>query len=206
MTKIVDLHPTHPQHRLVVQVAQAIRAGGVIAYPTDSCYALACALDDRRGPDRIRRLRELRRAHHFSLMCAGLSEVSQFARVDNQAFRWLKQCLPGPYTFIMRATGDVPKRVQHARRRTVGIRVPEHPVTRALLDELGAPLMSSTLQLPGDDAPLGDPREIHARLSGQIDLIAAAGESAAGPSTVVDLTSGEPELVRVGTGDPGIFE
>lgn len=206
MTKLLELHPDNPQRRLIAQIADAVAGGAVIAYPTDSCYALGCALEDRHGPDHIRRLRGLKRAHNFSLMCMGLSDVSRYARIDNDAFRWLKQAVPGPYMFIMRATGAVPKKVQHERRRTVGIRIPEHPVTRALLEALDGPLMSSTLQLPDDDEPLSDPLEIHERLRGQIDIVVSAGVNAAGPSTVVDLTSGEPEVLRTGTGDPGIFE
>ena len=205
MTQLLEIHPTHPQARLLARAAQVLRDGGLIAYPTDSCYALGCTLTSRDGADRIRKLRALGKAHHFSIMCADLSEVARYARLDNDAFRWLKLSTPGPYTFILRATGDVPKRVQHARRRTTGVRVPAHPVTRGLLEELGEVMVSSTLQLPESDQPEADPREIFDAIGKQLDLVIDGGQGSVEPSTLVDLSAGHLEVLREGCGDPSIF-
>lgn len=205
MTQLLEIHPTHPQARLLERAANVLRDGGVIAYPTDSCYALGCGLDSKDGPDRIRKLRTLGKAHHFSIMCADLAEVARYARLDNDAFRWLKLSIPGPYTFILRATGDVPKRVQHARRRTTGVRVPDNPVTRGLLEQLGAAMVSSTLQLPGSDQPEADARDIFDAIGKQVDLVIDGGPGSVEPSTLVDLSGGGLEVLREGCGDPSIF-
>ena len=206
MSRILQIHPSHPQPRLIRQVVECVNDGGVIAYPTDSCYGLGCRLSSKEGPDRVRRIRELGKAHHFTLMCKGLTDVSSYARMDNEAFRWIRASVPGPYTFIMRATGEVPKRVQHARRKTIGVRVPAQPIARAILEQLDEALMNSTLQLPGASEPLADPHEIFASLHQQVDLIVDGGIGQNEPSTIVDLTSGQPDVVRRGCGDPAAFE
>ena len=205
MTQLLEIHPTHPQARLLERAAEVLRQGGVIAYPTDSCYAFGCSLNSKDGPDRIRKLRALAKAHHFSIMCVDLAEVAQYARLDNDAFRWLRLSTPGPYTFILRATGDVPKRVQHARRRTTGVRVPLNTVTRGLLERLGEAMVSSTLQLPGRDQPEADARDIFDAVGKQVDLVVDGGPGSVEPSTVVDLSSGGLEVLREGCGDPYVF-
>jgi tRNA threonylcarbamoyl adenosine modification protein (Sua5/YciO/YrdC/YwlC family) len=206
VSRILEIHQSHPQARLIGQVIECLRDGGVVAYPTDSCYALGCILTSKDGPDRVRQIRDLGRAHHFSVMCRGLADVSVYARMDNDAFRWLKSSVPGPYTFIMRATGEVPRRVQHARRRTIGVRVPANPIANAILESLAEGLMSSTLQLPDAEQPLVEPREILTQLRNRVDLIVDGGPGDFEPSTIVDLTTGAPEVVRRGCGDPALFE
>ncbi len=205
MTEFVEVHPKNPQRRLVAVAAAAIRAGGVIVYPTDSCYALGCALGDKAAMERIGRLREIDRKHHFTLVCRDLSEIARYARVENWQYRLLKACTPGPYTFILPATREVPRRLQNEKRRTIGLRVPDHPVPLMLLEELGEPLMSSTLLLPGEPYPLTDARDIEARLEGRVELILDGGNCGMEPTTVVDLADGAAAVVRVGRGPVAPF-
>jgi tRNA threonylcarbamoyl adenosine modification protein (Sua5/YciO/YrdC/YwlC family) len=200
-----ELHPKNPQQRLVRQAAEILRAGGVIAYPTDSCYALGCHIGDKDALERIRRIRAADRHHHFTLVCRDLTEIAKYARVDTPQFRLLKTCTPGPYTFLLEATREVPRRLQHEKRRTIGIRVPDHPVPRMLLEELGEPIMSSTLMLPGDELPLNDAEEIEDRLSAQLDAILDGGACGLDPTTVVDLAATPPAVVRVGRGSVAPF-
>jgi tRNA threonylcarbamoyl adenosine modification protein (Sua5/YciO/YrdC/YwlC family) len=200
-----ELHPKNPQQRLVRQAAEILRAGGVIAYPTDSCYALGCHIGDKDALERIRRIRAADRHHHFTLVCRDLTEIAKYARVDTPQFRLLKTCTPGPYTFLLEATREVPRRLQHEKRRTIGIRVPDHPVPRMLLEELGEPIMSSTLMLPGDELPLNDAEEIEDRLSAQLDAILDGGACGLEPTTVVDLAATPPAVVRVGRGSVAPF-
>lgn len=200
MTRILLIHATHPQARALGQAVACVRGGGIIAYPTDSSYALGCHMHDRAAVEALRRIRKLGRAHNFTLMCSSLSEVAVYARMDNEAYRWVKNCLPGAYTFILRATPETPRRVQNERRRTVGVRIPAHPVTRGLVETMGEPLISTTLQMPGETEPLTDADAIAARLKGQVELVIDAGPCGVDPSTVVDLTAGSPEVLRVGRG------
>jgi tRNA threonylcarbamoyl adenosine modification protein (Sua5/YciO/YrdC/YwlC family) len=198
--KFLSIHPTHPQARLVRQAAEVVRRGGLIAYPTDSCYALGCRIDDAAALERLRRVRDLGERHHLTLMCRDLSEISTYAVVDDAHYRLLKAAIPGSYTFILRARREVPRRVMHARRRTVGVRVPGHPVAHRLLDELDGPILSATLLLPGDTAPLSDAHEIRERLGRELDLVIDAGSCGVEPSTVIDLTGEQPVVVRAGKG------
>ncbi len=204
--KYLDIHPTHPQPRLVRQAAEVLRAGGLIAYPRDSCYALGCHLDDARSLERLRRVRGLGERHHLTLMCRDLSEIARYAIVDDTHFRAMKSAIPGSYTFILRARREVPRRVMHARRRTVGVRVPGHVVAHRLLDELDEPILSATLLLPGDAAPLSDAEEIRRRLERELDLVIDAGSCGIEPSTVLDLTADQPVLVRAGKGSLEPFD
>ncbi|SFB97256.1 tRNA threonylcarbamoyl adenosine modification protein, Sua5/YciO/YrdC/YwlC family [Cupriavidus sp. OV038] len=201
MSQYFEIHPVNPQLRLIKQAAQILRQGGLIALPTDSSYALACPLDDKTAVERLRRLRGIDDKHHLTLMCSDLSELGNFARVDNRQYRWIKGATPGPYVFILEATKEVPRRLSHPARKTIGVRVPDHAVPLALLAELGQPMISATLQMPGDDEPMNDPAEIRARLEKQLDLVVDGGPAPAQPTTVIDLTGGEPELVRLGRGD-----
>ncbi|CAG9172817.1 L-threonylcarbamoyladenylate synthase [Cupriavidus respiraculi] len=201
MSQYFELHPENPQTRLIKQAAQIIAKGGLLALPTDSSYALACRLDDKAAVERLRRLRGIDDKHHLTLMCRDLSELGNFARVDNRQYRWIKGATPGPFVFILEATKEVPRRLSHPARKTIGVRVPDHAIPLALLHETGEPLISATLQLPDDEAPLNDPAEIRARLEKQLDLVIDGGPAPGRPSTVVDLTSGEPVLVREGCGD-----
>lgn len=202
MAQLFTVHPTQPQPRLIRQAAECLREGGVIAYPTDSSYALGCALGQAEAADRIRRIRGVAEDHHLTLVVADLSALGPFARLDTWQFRIVRQGVPGPYTFILRATREVPRRLQHPKRRTIGLRVPEHPVVLALLAELGEPILSSTLLLPGDDRPLNDAATIRARLEKQLDAIVDSGACPAEPTTVVDLASDPPAITRLGRGDP----
>ena len=206
MAQFFEVHPVNPQLRLIRHAVEIIRGGGVVAYPTDSSYALGCHLDDKDAQERIRRIRQLDDKHNFTLMCADLSQVAQYARVGNRDFRLLKAHTPGPYTFILPATREVPRRLQHAKRKTIGLRVPDHPVVHALLAELGEPLMSVTLILPGEELPLSDAYEIRTRLEHQVDLVIDAGHCDLDPTTVVALTDGVAEVRRVGKGDPAPFQ
>ncbi|MFO0453974.1 MAG: L-threonylcarbamoyladenylate synthase [Pseudomonadota bacterium] len=201
MSRLLELHPKNPQLRLIRQAVDAVRQGGVIVYPTDSCYALGCALGDKGAMERIARLRQIDKAHNFTLVCRDLSELARYARVDNWQYRLLKSCTPGPYTFILEATREVPRRLQNPKRRTIGIRVPEHAVPLLLLEELGEPLMSSTLTLPGDEYPMTDAAEIHERLGHQVELVLDGGNCGLEPTTVVDLAGSAPVVIRVGRGD-----
>jgi tRNA threonylcarbamoyl adenosine modification protein (Sua5/YciO/YrdC/YwlC family) len=205
MSQFFSLHPLNPQLRLIHQAAELLRQGGVVVYPTDSCYALGCVVGDKEAMERIRRIRDAGRDHNFTLVCRDLSEIATYARVDNPTFRLLKACTPGPYTFILPATREVPRRLQHPKRKTIGIRVPDHAVPHALLTELGEPLMSSTLILPGDDAPLTDPEEMRARLQHQVELVMDGGPCGFEPTTVVDLSGESPKVLRAGRGDVAPF-
>ena len=205
MAKLIEVHPQDPQPRRVARVVAAIRAGGLIAYPTDSSYALGCHIGDKRAIDRIRRIRRTDKKHNFTLVCRDLSEISIYARVDNWAYRLIKAYTPGPYTFVLPATREVPKRLQHPKRRTIGLRVPDHPFVRAVLEELGEPIMSSTLALPGEDHPLTDPLEIEERIGHQVDVIIDAGPTGLEPTSVLDLTGGDVQVLRVGRGDVSGF-
>lgn len=200
MAQFFSLFPESPQPRLIRQAASIIREGGLIAFPTDSAYALGGHLGDAALLDRIRRLREVDARHHFTLLCRDLSEIATFAHVDNVQYRMLKASTPGPYTFILQATRELPRRMLHPKRKTIGIRVPEHPVVGALLEELGEPLLSSTLLLPGEETPLTDAWEIRERLEKEIDLVIEAGTCRPEATTVIDLSNGTPELLRMGRG------
>ncbi len=200
MTKFLAVHAQNPQARLLRQAAQILADGGIAAIPTDSCYALACHLDDKPAVDRIRRLRRIDERHQLSLLCRDLSEIAAYARVDNASYRLLRQATPGPYTFILEATREVPRRLSHPSRKTIGIRVPDHPVALQLLNALGQPVIGSSLHLPGDSLPLNDVEEIRARLDDELDVVLDAGSCGVEPTTVIDLTSGVPTIVRVGRG------
>ena len=206
MARFIDLHPENPQHRLVAQVVEALRDDALIAYPTDSGYALGCQLGNRDGRDRILRIRQLDDRHHFTLMCKDFAQLGQFVHVDNSAFRAIKAATPGPYTFILPATGEVPKRLMHPKKRTVGVRIPDHLVVWALLEELGEPLLTSTLILPGETEARTLGWEVKEELDHQVDIVVESGETPAEPTTVVDWSGGAPEIVRRGAGDPSRFE
>lgn len=197
---MIAIHPENPQPRLIRQVVDQLQEGAVIALPTDACYALACLPGDKAGADRVRRIRGVDETHHLTLLCRDLSELGEYAKVDNIAFRLMKGLIPGPYTFILPATREVPRRLQHPKRRTIGMRVPDSPIVAALLAELGSPLMSATLQLPGDEHPLSEPWEIEERLGRTVDLVIDGGAGTLEPSTVIDLTGETPEVVRQGLG------
>lgn len=205
MAQYFSIHPENPQPRLINQAVAILRDGGVIAYPTDSCYALGCHLGDKAAQERIRSIRGVDETHMFTLVCRNLAEIATYAKVDNRQFRLLKSHTPGSYTFILEATREVPRRLQHPKRSTIGLRVPEHAVTQALLDELGEPLLSMTLSLPGDDAPLNEAWEIRDRLEHQLDLVIDAGGCANEMTTVIDLSSDPPKLIRKGRGDIASF-
>jgi len=196
-----ELHPDNPQKRLLSQVAERLRAGAVIAYPTDSCYALGCHLGDRDAAERLRRIRKFDRHHQFTLMCRDLSEIATYARVDNTQFRLLKRLTPGPYTFVLEATKELPRRIAHEKRKTIGIRVPENVIAQELLATLGEPMISCTLQFPGEDDPVSDPQEWHAQLQREVDIVLDGGNCGLAPTTVLDLTDGAVRLLRQGKGD-----
>jgi tRNA threonylcarbamoyl adenosine modification protein (Sua5/YciO/YrdC/YwlC family) len=200
MARIVSIHPQDPQERLLVQAAQFIRDGAIVALPTDSCYALGCHLGDKEALDRIRQIRQIDDRHHLTLMVRDLSEIAHFARVDNAQYRLLKATTPGSYTFILEGTKELPRRVLHPKRKTIGLRIPDHPVALALLKALDEPLLTTTLQLPGDAEPLTEGWEIQDRLDDQIEWILDAGHCGVEPTTVIDLTGPSPELVRAGRG------
>lgn len=201
MARIIEVHPTNPQPRRIAEIVATIRNGGLIAYPTDSSYALGCHIGDKQAMDRIRRIRKADKGHNFTLVCKDLSEISLYARVDNWAYRLIRSLTPGPYTFILRATREVPKRLQNPKRRTIGLRVPNHAIAQAILDTLGEPIMSSTLTLPGDDMPMTDIGEIDARIGNQIDMIVDGGPAGIEPTSVIDLSGGSVEILRKGRGD-----
>jgi len=205
MTQYFEVHPQNPQARLIRQAAQIIQAGGIVAAPTDSAYALVCRLDDKAAVEKVRRIRGVDEKHHLTLLVRDLSEIATYARVDNRQYRQLKAVTPGPYTVILEATKEVPRRLSHPSRKTIGIRVPENAILLALLDELGEPLIGTTLQLPGDDQMLSDPDEVRDRLDRQIELVIDGGAGTLEPTTIVDLTGPDAELVREGRGDPAAF-
>jgi tRNA threonylcarbamoyl adenosine modification protein (Sua5/YciO/YrdC/YwlC family) len=205
MTQLVQVHPDNPQVRLIKQAAALIQGGGIVAVPTDSAYALVCRLDDKGAVERMRRIRGVDEKHHLTLLCRDLSEISQYARVDNQQYRMLKATTPGPYTVVLEATREVPRRLSHPSRKTIGLRVPENRILLALLDALGEPVIGTTLQLPGDEHMLSDPGEVLARLDKQIDLVIDGGAGTLEPTTIVDLTGPEPVLLRQGRGDAAAF-
>jgi tRNA threonylcarbamoyl adenosine modification protein (Sua5/YciO/YrdC/YwlC family) len=200
LAQYFTIHPDNPQPRLVRRAVEIVREGGVIVYPTDSCYALGCHLGDKSAMERMRAIRQVDARHHFALVCRDLAEISVYARVDNTQFRLLKSATPGSYTFILKATRELPKRLLHPSRRTIGLRVPDHRVVQALLAELGEPLLSSTLMLPGDEWPLNDTAEIRDRLEHAVDLVLDSGSCGITPTTVVDLTGEAPVVTRVGKG------
>jgi tRNA threonylcarbamoyl adenosine modification protein (Sua5/YciO/YrdC/YwlC family) len=206
MARYFDVHPQDPQPRSIGQVVQMIREDALVAYPTDSCYALGSRLDNAEGTERIRRIRRLGDKHHFTLVCADFAQLGQLVQLDNAAFRAVKAATPGPYTFILPATREVPKRLAHPKKRTVGVRIPDHRVVQALLRELGEPLLSSTLLLPDAEEPMTDGWAIKEALDHVVDAVVDAGECSTVPTTVVDWSEGYPEVVRVGAGDPSRFE
>ncbi len=205
MSQFFQIHPETPQARLIRQAVDIIRGGGVVVYPTDSAYALGCHIGDKQALDRIRRLRKLDDRHNFTLVCRDLSEIATYARVDNTVYRLLKHATPGPYTFILRATSEVPRRLMHPKRKTVGLRVPDNAIAQALLADLGEPLMSVTLIMPGDEFPLIDPYDIRDTLERQVDLVIDGGYCGMEPTTVVDLYDDVPIILRTGKGDPAPF-
>lgn len=205
MTQYFEVHPQNPQARLIRQAAQIIQSGGIVAVPTDSAYALVCRLDDKSAVEKLRRIRGIDEKHHLTLLVRDLSEIATYARVDNRQYRQLKAVTPGPYTVILEATKEVPRRLSHPSRKTIGIRVPENAILLALLDELGEALIGTTLQLPGDEHMLSDPDEVRDRLDRQIELVIDGGAGTLEPTTIVDLTGPEAELVRAGRGDPAAF-
>jgi len=206
MAQYFDIHPENPQQRLIYQAVEILTQGGVIAYPTDSRYALGCHIGDKQALDRIRSIRRVDTKHNFTLVCRDLSELSTYAKVENNVYRLLKHYTPGAYTFILKATGEVPRRLQNPRRKTIGLRIPDNNITLALLEQLGQPIMSSTLILPDEEQPLSDPHDIRDQLEHQVDLVIGGGFCGLEATTVVDLVSGVPEIVRRGKGDVGPFE
>lgn len=205
MSQYFEIHPHNPQQRLLKQAAQILHEGGIAAVPTDSSYALVCHLDDKAAAERLRRLREVDDKHHLTLLCRDLSELATYARVDNRQYRWLKLGTPGPFTFILEATKEVPRRLSHPSRRTIGLRVPEHKVLQGLLAELGQPLLGTTLIAPGDSEPLNDPHEIRERWQKQLQAVVDAGACPMEPTTVLDLSAEQPVLMRQGRGDVALL-
>ncbi len=206
MAQFFQIHPENPQTRLIRQAVDIIRGGGVIAYPTDSCYALGCHIGDKRAMERIRQIRHLDDKHNLTLVCRDLSEITTYAKIGNQDYRLLKTLTPGPYTFIHIATKQVPRRLQHPKRKTIGIRVPGNPIAHALLEELDEPLMSSTLMLPNDEYPMTDPYEMKEVLGNEVDLVIDGGYCGFDQTTVIMMTEDTPEVIRVGKGDISLFE
>jgi tRNA threonylcarbamoyl adenosine modification protein (Sua5/YciO/YrdC/YwlC family) len=206
VSQFFQIHPDNPQARLIRQAVDIIRAGGVVVYPTDSAYALGCHIGDKQALDRIRRIRKLDDRHNFTLVCRDLSEIATYAKVDNKVYRMLRACTPGPYTFILKATSEVPRRLLHPKRKTVGLRVPANPITEALLADLAEPLMSVTLIMPGDEYPLIDPYDIRQVLEHDVDLVIDGGYCGMEASTVVDLADDIPLVLRAGKGDTAPFE
>jgi tRNA threonylcarbamoyl adenosine modification protein (Sua5/YciO/YrdC/YwlC family) len=206
MARYFDIHPANPQRRAITQVADVVREGGVIAYPTDSCYALGCQLGNKDGIERIRAIRQLDDRHHLTLVCQDFAQLGQFVHVPNRVFRAIKAATPGRYTFILAATKEVPRRLQHPGKKTIGVRIPDHLATQALLAELAEPLVSSTLLLPGQDDPMTQGWEINEQLGDALDAVIDSGDCGTEPTTVIDFSSGEPEIVRRGAGDPSEFE
>lgn len=205
MSQYFQIHPENPQLRLIKQAVQIIHAGGIVALPTDSCYALVCHLDDKSAVERMRRIRDVDDKHHLTLLCRDLSEISLYARIDNRQYRLLKATTPGPYTFILEATKEVPRRLSHPSRKTIGLRVPENRIAHALLEELGQPLLGTTLILPGEEDALTDPDDIRDRLEKQIELVIDGGACSLEPTTVIDLSGDDATLLRQGRGDAAPF-
>lgn len=205
MATLLEIHPVDPQPRLVSQVVQVLRDGGLIAYPTDACYALGAVLGNQQAKERIRQIRHLDEKHHFTLVCHDFAQLGQLARLSNTVFRAVKAATPGPYTFILPASPEVPRRLQHPRKKTVGVRIPEHRITQAILEELGEPMLSSTLLLPGEDEPMTEGELIRDTIGHLVDLVVDGDTAGSEPSTVVDFSSGSPEVVRAGAGDPTRF-
>ncbi|MCB0916689.1 MAG: threonylcarbamoyl-AMP synthase [Actinobacteria bacterium] len=206
MARYFDVHPVNPQPRLISQIAAMLQADALIAYPTDSCYALGARLGNHAAIERIRNIRKLDDSHHYTLVCADLEQVGHFVRMDNAMFRAVKASTPGPYTFILPATKEVPRRTAHAKKKTVGIRIPDHPVVAALVAELGEPLVSSTLLLPGEEVPMMEGWMVKDALDAVVDAVVDSGECGTEPTTVVDWSLGFPDVVRIGAGDPTPFE
>ncbi|MER5740815.1 MULTISPECIES: L-threonylcarbamoyladenylate synthase [unclassified Streptomyces] len=206
MAKYIDVHPENPQPRIIDGVADSIRKGALVAYPTDSCYALGSRIGNHDGLTRIREIRRLDDRHHFTLMCADFAQLGQLVHIDNRVFRAVKAAVPGAYTFILPGTKEVPRQLLHPKKKTVGVRIPDHVATQALLASLGEPLLSSTLLLPDEEEPLTQGWEIKERLDHQVDAVLDSGDCGTVPTTVVDFSSGDPEIVRVGAGDPARFE
>lgn len=205
MAKFLDIHPTNPQARLISQAVAILQDGGVIAYPTDSGYALGTRIGNHDGADRIRKIRNLDEKHHFTLVCSDFSQLGQLVILDNSAFRAIKASTPGPYTFILPATKEVPRRLAHAKKKTVGVRIPDHPIVQAILSELGEPLLSSSLILPDLDEPLNEGWQIKEALDYVLDAVIEAGDCGVEPTTVIDYSSGVPEVAREGSGDTSRF-
>ena len=201
MSQYFEVHPTHPQHRLLSRAADILRRGGVIAYPTDTTYAIGWHLEDKSALERVQKLRRLDKRHLMTLVCKDLSEIATYARVDNSQYRTLKAYTPGPFTFVLRANRDVPRRVVHPKRKTIGIRVPDHAIVHGLLEALGEPMMSTTLHLPGQPLPMTDPLDIREQLEQRLDLVLDGGHCGVEPTTLVDLTTDVPEVLRQGTGE-----
>ena len=206
MAQFFEIHPDNPQKRLIQQAVRIIDQGGLIIYPTDSSYALGCHIGDKSAMERIQRLRKLDNKHHFTLMCSDLSEIGTYAKVDNSAYRLMKTLTPGPYTFLLKATSEVPRRLMNPKRKTIGVRVPEHVITHAILEELGQPIMSSTLIEPGADEALDDAEAIREKFHKQVDLIIDGGHCGVEPTTVINLIDGHPEVIRYGKGDVEFLE
>ncbi|MEO7269217.1 MAG: L-threonylcarbamoyladenylate synthase [Knoellia sp.] len=206
MARYLDVHPVDPQPRSIKQAVDTLREGGLIAYPTDSGYALGAALGNQSAKDRIRDIRRLDDKHHYTLVCADFAQLGHFVHVDNSVFRAVKASTPGPYTFILPATGEVPRRVLHPKKKTVGVRIPEHPVVQALLAELGEPMLTSTLILPGETEPMTDGWQVKEELDHVVDVVIDSGECGTEPTTVIDLSGDVAEVLRVGAGDPSRFE
>jgi tRNA threonylcarbamoyl adenosine modification protein (Sua5/YciO/YrdC/YwlC family) len=205
-SRYFEIHPKDPQPRLIRQVAEIMREGGIVVYPTDSCYALGCHIGDKAAMERISRIRQTDKHHHFTLVCRDLSEIAKYARVNNQQYRTLKAFTPGPYTFILSATRETPKRLQNPKRSTIGIRVPDHVVPRLMLAELAEPIMSSTLLLPGEELPMTDAQEIQERLLHSVDAVIDGGNCGLEPTSVIDLAGPAPVIARRGKGDVSAFE
>ncbi|GAB3813314.1 L-threonylcarbamoyladenylate synthase [Kribbella italica] len=206
MARYFDVHPENPQKRAIGQVVDLVRGGGLIAYPTDSCFALGCALGNKDGIDRIKTIRQLDDRHHFTLVCQDFSQLGQFVHISNAVFRSIKAATPGSYTFILPATKEVPRRLLHPKKKTVGVRIPDHVVAQALVAELGEPLLSSTLLLPDQEEPMTQGWEIKEELDNQVDAVIDSGEAGTEPTTVIDFSEDFPEIVRIGAGDPTPFE
>lgn len=206
MATLLNIHPENPQNRLIEKAAQTLRDGGLIAYPTDSCYALGCALDNKAGIERITRIRQLDSKHHFTLMCRDFAQLGQFVIVDNSDFRVIKSMTPGPYTFIMKATKEVPRRMMHAKKHSVGARIPQNATALALVEAMGEPILSSTLLLPGAEDPLNQAEDVVDEIGQDLDVVIESGAPGLVPTSVIDFTGREPEVARVGAGDVSRFE